>query len=163
MWKFSLLLRGFLRCFSKAMWPSLCPDLTPVSPHRAEASKLAQFGWTGHGAVRRGAAESSHADGRLQLQPHRPEWESPEPHTGHHWGLRLLQTPVLCGLVLLEHRNSGEIFSSDPTNRNKTDIVSIFFSARPIRGVISSVCFMSWKACFFWKVCFCIPENIVYP
>lgn len=75
---------------------------------RAEAAEVAELRGPADGAVWRRPAQGRHVDGRLQLQPHRPEREGPEPRAGHQRGLLLLPTPLLRGLVLLEHRDTGE-------------------------------------------------------
>lgn len=82
-------------------------DLRAVSL-RAEAAEVGEPPGAAHGPVWRQSTQGGHADRRRQLQPHRAEREGPQPRAGHQRGLLPLQTPLLRGLVLLEHRNTGE-------------------------------------------------------
>lgn len=97
--------------WSCTLWDFLRPTVLDqyIFFLRTEATKLDELCGSAHGVVWRRSAQGSHVDSWLKLQSHRPEWKGPEPRTGHHWGLCLLQTPFLCGLVLLEHRNTGDL------------------------------------------------------
>lgn len=77
--------------------------------YRTEAAQLVELLGSLHGSVWWRITEGGHVDRWFQLQSHCPEWEGPKPCVGHQWGLCLFQTPLLCGLVLLEHRNTGEL------------------------------------------------------
>lgn len=97
--------------WSCTLWDFMC--LTVLDQYvlflRAETAKLDELCGSAHGVVWWRSAQGSHVDSWLKLQSHRPEWKGPEPRTGHHWGLCLLQTPFLCGMVLLERRNTGDV------------------------------------------------------
>lgn len=109
------------------LYTNICIKVFLMLFVRAEAAQVAELRRAAHGAVRRRPPQGGHVDRRLQLQPHRPEREGPEPRVGHQRRLLLLPTPVLRRLVLLEHRNPGETEAPPPSCSSDLNETCVFF------------------------------------